>query len=148
MPYRIFVPPPARQRPAPERSSVRDKLRRTDRRTRRLAAGRSVQNSQSGFSSKKVRISSNKHHHIELVASLGASPLASAGSFASRAKGFLKSISSRSAARRRFTNEIRIAQRAMSRFFSFAFGERQSENLLNCRCRRFPFSITIKQTNL
>jgi len=31
-------------------------------RAKRAAAGRSVQNSQSGFSSKKVRISSNKHH--------------------------------------------------------------------------------------
>ena len=103
------------------------------------------QNSQSGFSSKKVRISSNKHHHIELVASLGveftphtacccAGPLASAGSFASKSKGFLKSISSRSAARRRFTNKIRVARRAMSRFFSFAKDERQSEILLNCRC--------------
>ena len=57
---------------------------------------------QSGFCSKWVRISSNKHHHIELVASLGASPLASAGRFASKLKGFLKSISSRPAARRRF----------------------------------------------
>ena len=103
-------------------------------RAKRAAAGRSVQISQSGFCSKKVRISSNKHHHIELVASLGASPLASAGSFASESKGFLKSISSRPAARRRFTNKICIARRAMSRFFSFAFGERQSEILLNCRC--------------
>ena len=33
-----------------------------------------------------------------------------------------------------FTNKICIAQRAMSRFFSFAKGERQSEILLNCRC--------------
>ena len=71
-------------------------------RAKRAAAGRNVQISQSGFSSKKVRISSNKHHHIELVASLGASPLASADSFASKSKGFLKSISSRPAARRRF----------------------------------------------
>ena len=101
--------------------------------------------SQSGFSSKKVRISSNKHHHIELVASLGASPLASAGSFASKSKGFLKSISSRPAARRRFIPQMRdIARRAMSRFFSFAVSERQSEILLNCRCA-FPFSITIKE---
>jgi hypothetical protein len=113
---------------------------------RALASGGGAgrQNSQSGFSSKKVRISSNKHHQIELAASLGASPLASAGSFASKSKGFLKSISSRSAARRRFTNESCIARRAMSRFFSFAVGERQSEILLNCRCA-FPFSITIKK---
>ena len=102
---------------------------------------------QSGFCSKKVRISSNRHHQIELVASLGASPLASAGSFASRAKGFLKSISSRSAARRRFTNEIRIAQRAMSRFFSFAFGERQSEILLNCRCGVSLFQLQLRNKN-
>jgi len=34
--------------------------------------GAERQSSQSGFSSKKVRISSNKHHHIELIASLGA----------------------------------------------------------------------------
>jgi len=50
-----------------------------EQRAKRAAAGRSAQISQSGFSSKKVRISSNKHHHIELDASLGASPLASAG---------------------------------------------------------------------
>jgi hypothetical protein len=113
---------------------------------RALASGGGAerQNSQSGFSSKKVRISSNKHHHIELVASLVASPLASAGSFASKSKGFLKSIANFPAARRRFTNKICIARRAMSRFFSFAVGERQSEILLNCRCA-FPFSITIKE---
>ena len=33
-----------------------------EQRAKRALAGRSVQNSQSGFSSKKVRISSNKHH--------------------------------------------------------------------------------------
>ena len=33
-------------------------------RAKRAAAGRNVQISQSGFSSKKVRISSNKHHHL------------------------------------------------------------------------------------
>ena len=116
-----------------------------EQRAKRAVAGRSVQISQSGFCSKKVRISSNKHHHIELVASLGALPLASAGSFASKLKGFLKSISSRPAARRRFTNEICIARRAMSRFFSFAFGERKSEILLNCRCKVLPFSNIIKE---
>ena len=74
----------------------------------------------SGFCSKWVRISSNKHHHNEFEecsASPSPAARASAGRFASRLKGFLKSISSRPAARRRFTNEIRIAQRAMSRFF-------------------------------
>ncbi|MCG2809103.1 MAG: hypothetical protein L6275_02065, partial [Candidatus Portnoybacteria bacterium] len=101
----------------------------------------------SGFCSKKVRISSSKHHHIEFEefpASPSPSARASAGRFAGKLKGFLKSISSRPRARRRFTNKIRIARRAMSRFFSFAEGERQSEILLNCRYA-FPFSITIKQ---
>ena len=46
----------------------------------------------SGFCSKKVLTSSSRHHHIELVASLGASPLASAGIFESKLKSFLKSI--------------------------------------------------------
>ncbi len=41
-------------------------------------------------------------HHIELAASLGASPIASADRFARKLKGFLKSISSCPAARRRF----------------------------------------------
>ncbi len=102
------------------------------RRAETLGGNQSAKSS--GFCSKWVRISSSKHHQIELAASLGASPLASAGSFARKSKGFLKSISSRPAARRRFTNEICIARRAMSRFFSFAKGERQSEILLNCRC--------------
>ena len=76
------------------------------------------QNSLSGFSSKKVRISSSRHHHIELAASPSPSARASAGSFASKSKGFLKSISSRPAARRRFIPQARdIAQRAMSQFF-------------------------------
>jgi len=56
----------------------------------------------------------------------------------------LKSISSRPAARRRFTNEIRIARKGNEPIFSFAFGERQSEILLNCRCRRFPFQLQLK----
>jgi len=47
------------------------------RRTETLGGIQSAKSS--GFCSKKVRISSNKHHHIELAASLGASPLASAG---------------------------------------------------------------------
>jgi len=48
---------------------------------RALASGGGAerQNSQSGFSSKKVRISSNKHHQIELVASPSPSAWASAG---------------------------------------------------------------------
>ena len=125
-----------------------------DTRARRAAAGRErtiwfrattrAARGQSGFCSKKVRISSNRHHQIELVASLGASPLASAGSFASKAKGFLKSISSRSAARRQFTNKICFARRAMSRFF-FVFGEKQSEILLNCRCGVSFFQLQLNK---
>ncbi len=48
----------------------------------------------SGFCSKKVLTSSSRHHQSLLAASLGASPLASAGRFARRLKGFLKSIES------------------------------------------------------
>ena len=40
------------------------------------------------------RFEPDRVHHIELAASLGASPLASAGSFARKSKGFLKSIES------------------------------------------------------
>jgi hypothetical protein len=59
---------------------------------RKRWAGQSAKSS--GFCSKKVLTSSSRHHHTELAASLGASPLASAGSFASKSKGFLKSIES------------------------------------------------------
>ncbi|MBU1956114.1 hypothetical protein KKF09_00390 [Patescibacteria group bacterium] len=67
----------------------------------------------SGFCSKKVRISSNKLHHIEFdefSASPSPSARASAGSFASKLKGFLKSISSRPRARRK-THQIRYGGR-------------------------------------
>ena len=105
----------------------------------------------SGFCSKKVRISSNKHHHNEFEecsASPSPAARASAGSFASKSKGFLKSISSRSAARRRFIPQMRdIARRAMSRFFSFAVSERQSEILLNCRCGVSFFQLQLKNKN-
>jgi len=107
MPFDIFSPPAPRSEDGSAGGGMI-----WFRATTRAARG------QSGFCSKKVRISSNRHHYIELVASLGASPLALAGSFASKSKGFLKSISSRSAARRRFIPQMRdIAQRAMSRFF-------------------------------
>jgi len=103
------------------------------------------QNSQSGFSSKKVRISSNRHHHIELVASLGASPLASAGIFASKLKGFLKSISSRSAARRRFIPQLRdIARRAMSRFFFFRRWRKAKRDFIKLSMWRFLFQLQLK----
>ncbi len=59
---------------------------------RKRWAGQSAKSS--GFCSKKVLTSSSRHHHIELVASLGASRLASAGRFARKLKGFLKSIKS------------------------------------------------------
>jgi len=59
---------------------------------RKRWAGQSAKSS--GFCSKKVLTSSSRHHHIELAASLGASPLASAGRFARKDQGFLKSIES------------------------------------------------------
>jgi len=103
-------------------------------------AGQSAKSS--GFCSKKVLTSSSRHHHIELAASLGASPLASAGSFASKLKGFLKSIESFCWLIWRFANlkNLLCFEKTESRFFSFAFGERQSEILLNCRCKALPFS--------
>ena len=105
-----------------------------------LARAPALQAGGQGFKSPQV-------HHIELAASLGASPLASAGTFARKSKGFLKSISSRSAAKQRFTNKIRVARRAMSRFFSFAVGERQSEILLNCRCGVSLFQLQLRNKN-
>jgi len=111
---------------------------------RKRWAGQSAKSS--GFCSKKVLTSSSRHHHIELAASLGASPLASAGSFASKSKGFLKSIESFCWLIWRFANlkSLPCFEKNRSRFLSFAVGGRQSEILLNCRCA-FPFSITIKE---
>jgi len=59
---------------------------------RKRWAGQSAKSS--GFCSKKVLTSSNKHHHIELAASPSPSARASAGTFARKSKGFLKSIES------------------------------------------------------
>jgi len=105
-----------------------------------------LRQSASGFCSKKVLTSSSKHHHIELAASLGASPLASAGRFARKLKGFLKSIESFCWLIWRFANlESLLVLKNESRFFSFAEGKRQSEILLNCQCKALPFSIIIKE---
>jgi hypothetical protein len=137
--------------PLEEKEIVRQiKIRKenffAEQRAKRAAAGRSGQSSESGFSSKKVRISSNKHHHIELAASLGASPLASAGRFARKLKGFLKSIESFCWLIWRFANlESLLVLKNKSRFFSLAKSERQSEILLNCRCEALPFSNIIKE---
>ncbi|TSC92377.1 MAG: hypothetical protein CEN89_728, partial [Candidatus Berkelbacteria bacterium Licking1014_7] len=77
------------------------------RRTETLGGIQSAKSS--GFCSKKVRISSNRHHHNEFD-EFSASPSPSArvlaGRFASKLKGFLKSISSRPAARRRFIPQM------------------------------------------
>ena len=90
---------------------------------RKRWAGQSAKSS--GFCSKKVLTSSSRHHHIELAASLGASPLASAGSFARKSKGFLKSIESFCWLIWRFANlKSLLVLRNKSRFFSFAEGER------------------------
>lgn len=59
---------------------------------RKCWAGQSAKSS--GFCWKKVLTSSSRHHHIELSISLGASPLVSAGTFARKSNGFLKSIES------------------------------------------------------
>ena len=59
---------------------------------RKRWAGQSAKSS--GFCSKKVLTSSSRHHQIAFVFVLGASRLASAGTFASKSKGFLKSIES------------------------------------------------------
>jgi len=37
------------------------------------------------------------------------------------------------------------AMAEQNRFYSFAFGERQNEILLNCRCKALPFSNIIKE---
>jgi len=98
--------------------------------------------SASGFCSKKVLTSSNKHHHIELAASLGASPLASAGTFARKSKGFLKSIKSFCWLIWRFANLKSLpVLKNKSRFFSFAFGKRQSKILQIVGVKRCLFQI-------
>ncbi|MFH1402236.1 MAG: hypothetical protein ABIG87_01255 [Patescibacteria group bacterium] len=102
----------------------------------------------SGFCSKKVRISSNKHHHNEFEecsASPSPAARASAGSFASKSKGFLKSISSRPAARRRFTNEICIARRAMSRFFFFRLWRKAKRDFIKLSVWRFLFQLQLNK---
>ena len=107
---------------------------------RKRWAGQSAKSS--GFCSKKVLTSSSRHHHIKLAASLGASRLASAGSFARKLKGFLKSIESFCWLIWRFANlkSSPCFEKTKSRFFSFAEGEKHSEILLNCRCKALPFS--------
>ena len=84
---------------------------------RKRWAGQSAKSS--GFCSKKVLTSSSRHHHIELAASLGASPLASAGSFARKLKGFLKSTESFCWLIWRFTNlkSLPCFEKTKSRFF-------------------------------
>ncbi len=107
---------------------------------RKRWAGQSAKSS--GFCSKKVLTSSSRHHHIELAASLGASPLASAGSFASKSKGFLKSIESFCWLIWRFANLKSLpVLKNRNRFFSFAFGERQSEILQIVGVKRCLFQI-------
>ena len=107
-------------------------------------AGQSAKSS--GFCSKKVLTSFSRHHHIELDASLGASPLALAGSFASKSKGFLKSIENFCWLVWRFANlKSLLVLKKQKPIFSFAKGERQNEILLNCRCKALPFLNIIKE---
>ena len=111
---------------------------------RKRWAGQSAKSS--GFCWKKVLTSSSRHHQIELDASLGASPLASAGRFASKSNGFLKSIESFCWLIWRFVNlKSLLVLKKQKPIFSFAEGERQSEILSNCRCKALPFSNIIKE---
>jgi hypothetical protein len=96
-----------------------------------------LRQSASGFCSKCVRISSNKHHHIEFE-DCSASPLpaarASAGNFARNCQGFLKSISSRPRARRRFEP-----------IFFFRLWRKAKRDFIKLSVSAFPFLITIKR---
>ena len=103
-------------------------------RAKRAAAGRSVQNSQSGFSSKKVRILTKRHRQFSEFGfwAIVASPRQRRGSASARIlKGFLKSKNNFCPLKRKFavrsTDKMKFYKPI---FFSFAFGERQSDNLI------------------
>jgi len=98
----------------------------------------------SGFCWKKVLTSSNRHHQIELAVSPSPSARASAGNFARKNQGFLKSIKSFCWLIWRFVNlKSLLVLKKQKPIFSFAKGERQSEILSNCRCKALPFSNII-----
>jgi len=99
--------------------------------------GTERQNSQSGFSSKKVRILTKRHRQFSefgfwVPLSGIASPRQRRGSASARIlKGFLKSKNNFCPLKRKFavrsTDKMKFYKPI---FFSFAFGERQSDNLI------------------
>jgi len=105
-----------------------------EQRAKRAAAGRSVQNSQSGFSSKKVRILTKRYRQFSEFGfwAIVASPsLRSGSASAVILKGFLKSKNNFCPLKRKFamrsTDKMKFYKPI---FFSFASGERQSNNLI------------------
>jgi|BioPla2DNA2_1021312.scaffolds.fasta_scaffold09514_2 hypothetical protein len=95
---------------------------------------RNFQNSQSVFSSKKVRISTKRHRQFSEFGfwAIVASPRQRRGSASARIlKGFLKSQNNFCPLKRKFA--VRSADKMKFYkpiFFSFAKGERQSDNLI------------------
>ena len=105
-----------------------------EQREKRAAAGRSVQNSQSGFSSKKVRILTKRYRQFSKFGfwAIVASPRLWRGSASAVIlKGNLKSKNNFCPLKRKFavrsTDKMKFYKPI---FFSFAFGERQSDNLI------------------
>jgi len=103
---------------------------------RALASGGGAkrQNSQSGFSSKKVRILTKRHRQFSELGFWAnvAEPRQRRGSASARIlNGFLKSKNNFCPLKRKFaarsTDKMKFYKPI---FFSFAFGERQSDNLI------------------
>ncbi len=97
-------------------------------------AKRGNQNSQSGFSSKKVRILTKRYRQFSELGfwAIVASPRQKRGSASARIlKGFLKSKNNFCPLKRKFavrsTDKMKFYKPI---FFSFASGERQSDNLI------------------
>jgi len=93
------------------------------------------QNSQSGFSSKKVRILTKRHRQFSEFGfwAIVASPRQRQGSASARIlKGFLKSKNNFCPLKRKFglpKANINL-KNLLTNLFSFALGERQSDNLI------------------
>ncbi len=93
------------------------------------------QNSQSGFSSKKVRILTKRHRQFSELGfwAIVASPRQRRGSASAVIlKGFMKSKNNFCPLKRKFGSpkaNINL-KNLLTNLFSFAFGERQSDNLI------------------
>ncbi len=127
-----------------EEKIAREKIKKCEenffagQRAKRAAAGRSVQNSKSGFSSKKVRILSKRYRQFSKFGfwAIVAEPRQGRGSASARIlKGNLKSKNNFCPLKRKF------AERSTGKtkfykpiFFSFAEGERQSDNFKYFDC--------------